>query len=80
MALWPAVANRRFGSKFYFSRGEAIYHVLLSFVEHLKPKNVKDFIHDLSAARIVSVGSFQVHHQSVAMSIFCLFFRMVLPW
>ena len=74
MDLWPAVVDRRFGSKFYFSRGEALYRVLLSLVEHLKPKKVKTFTHNLSAARIVSVGSFQVHLQSVAMSIFCLCF------
>ena len=51
MTLWPAVDDRRFGSKFYFSRSEAIYYVLLSFVEHLKPKKVKNFTHNLSAAR-----------------------------
>ena len=83
-ALWPAVVDLRFGSKFYFSRSEAIYHVLLSFVEHVKPKKVKIFTHNLSAARIVSVGSFKVHLQSVALSIFCFCFFvvvvMVLPW
>ena len=61
MDLWPAVVDRRFGSKFYFSRGEAVYRVLLSFVEQLEPKKVKIFTHNLSAARIVSVGSFQVY-------------------
>ena len=70
-ALWPAVVDRRFGSKFYVLRGEAICYVLLSFVEHLKPEKVKTFTHNLSAARIASVGSFKVHVQSVALSIFC---------
>ena len=55
-------------------RGEAIYYVLLSFVDHLKPKKVNIFTHNLSAARIVSVGSFKVHLQSVALSIFCFCF------
>ena len=70
--------DRRFGSKFYFSRGEPIYYVLLSFVEHLKPKKVKKFYPQYEcrqeAARIVSFGSSKVHLQSVALSIFCFCF------
>ena len=82
MALWPAVDDRRFGSKFYFSRSEVtcICYVLLPFVEHLKPKKVNFFNHNLSAVMIVSVGSSKVHLQSVALSIFCFVFLMGLAW
>ena len=40
-----------------FSELKAIYYVLLSFVEHLKHKRVKNFTDNQSAARIVSVSS-----------------------
>ena len=53
-----------------FRELKAIYYVLISFVRHLKHKRVKIFTDNQSAARIVSVGSFNVHLQSVALSIF----------
>ena len=45
------------GQSFTFRELKAIYHVLLSFVEHLKHKRVKIFTDNQSAAKIVSVGS-----------------------
>ena len=53
-----------------FRELKAIYYVLLSLVEHLKHKRVKIFTDNQSAARIVSVGSSEVHLQSVTLSIF----------
>lgn len=58
------------GQSSTFRELKAIYYVLLSFVEHLKHKRVKSFTDNQSAARIVSVGSFKIHLQSVALSIF----------
>ena len=49
---------------------KAIYYVLLSGTEQLRQKRVKVFTDNEGAARIVSVGSSNVHLQSVAMSIF----------
>ena len=66
------------------ARTEAIYYVLLPFVEHLKPKKVKIFNHNLSASRIVSVGISKVHLQLVTLSIFCFCFShgiaLVVQW
>ena len=53
-----------------FRELKAIYYVLLSLVEHLKHKRVKIFTDNQSAARVVSVGSSEVHLQSVTLSIF----------
>ena len=61
------------GQSSNFGEMKAIYYVLLSFFEQLKHKRVKMFT---GAARIVSVGSFKVHLQSVALSIFRVCFFM----
>ena len=58
------------GQSSTFRELKAIYHVLLSFVEHLKHRRFKIFTDNQSATRTVSVGSSKVHLQSVALSIF----------
>jgi len=49
---------------------KAICYVLLSYAERLQQQRVKVFTDNQGAARIVSVGSSEVHLQSVALSIF----------
>ena len=49
---------------------KAIYYVLLSYAEQLRQKRVKVFTDNQRAARIVSVGSSQVHLQSDTINIF----------